>query len=401
VAGWLSIVSCNTGVLALSCDTPLQSTAMPRTTHRSQDAIGFRFTCKPKILYTGNPELDATPTTHEYSHEYLNDKLRGVVYKKSTGIYHVRAQNGETLICHISNRLRKVLVYPMRDPSSLGYYKVVDVEDIHTVDPVAIGDEVAYIETNPGEGMIKEVLPRKSKLTRRAAGEKPLEQVIVANADAIIPVMAAAQPRPQWTLMDRYLAEAEASELPATVCITKMDLVRGKKAEREVLEQAEEYRRIGYRVLLTSSDTGEGIDELRDLLKDRLSVFIGKSGVGKSSLLNAMQPGLGIRVNEINTSYGKGRHTTTHLEMHTLIFGGSVVDTPGMKIFGLWNVEEDAVDQLYRDFHPYLGKCKFGASCTHEHEPGCAVKKAVERGEISQRRYDSYQYLKGGIYQEY
>jgi ribosome biogenesis GTPase / thiamine phosphate phosphatase len=339
--------------------------------------------------------------TQEYSQEYLNDKLCGMVYKKSTGIYHVYTRQNETIICTISNRLRKVLIYPMRDPSSLGYYKVVDVGDIQTVDPVAIGDEVTYVETNPGEGMIKEVLPRKSKLTRRATGHKPLEQVIVANADQIIPVMAAMQPRPQWTLMDRYLAEAEASELPATICITKIDLVNGKKAEREVLAQVEEFRSIGYRVILTSSTTGEGMDELGDVLKDRMSVFIGKSGVGKSSLLNTIEPGLGLRVNEINTSYGKGRHTTTFLQMHTLSIGGSVVDTPGMKIFGLWNVAQDEVDMLYRDFRPYLGKCKFGASCTHEHEPGCAIRKAVDSGEISQRRYESYHYLKGGIYQEY
>lgn len=349
--------------------------------------------------------MDATPTTEfehveDHTHAYLNDKLRGVVYKKSTGIYQVRTPQGDTVTCNISNRLRKVLVYPMRDPSSLGYYKVVDVGDIHMVDPVAIGDEVIYVPMNPGEGLIKEILPRKSKLTRRAAGAKPLEQVIVANADQLIPVMAATQPKPQWTLMDRYLAEGEASDLPVTICITKFDLVQGKKAERAVMAQVEEYTRIGYHVLLTSANTGEGIETLHQTLQGKLSVLIGKSGVGKSSLLNAMQPGLGLRVNQINTNYGKGRHTTTHLEMHPLDVGGQVVDTPGMKIFGLWNVEPDEIDGLYRDFRPYLGKCKFGASCTHEHEPGCAIKGAVERGVLSRRRYDSYLYLKGGVYQE-
>jgi ribosome biogenesis GTPase len=355
-----------------------------------------------------NEQLDSLPVTDDTDGEistqnpYADDRLQGVVIRKSTGTYHVRTPDGQVIVCGISNRLRKVLVYPSRDPSSLGYFKVVDVDDIAIIDPVAVGDDVVYIDTNPGEGLIKAVLPQRSKLTRRAAGSKsrPMEQVIVANADQVIAVMSATQPKPQWTLLDRYLAGAESCNIPAVVCITKIDLVRGKRAEKEVLHEAEGYTKLGYTVLLTSSQTGEGIDALREVLKDKISAIIGKSGVGKSSLLNTLQPGLGLRVNEINTNYGKGRHTTTHLEMHTLDFGGSVVDTPGIKVFGLWNVEPDDIGLFYRDFQPYLGTCKFGASCAHDHEPGCAIKQAVDRGRISERRYESYLYVRKYYHQE-
>ncbi len=350
---------------------------------------------QPSIDHDMMPEAAGEMSTQN---PYADERLQGTVIRKSTGAYHVRTADGEVIVCRISNRLRKVLVYPSRDPSSLGYFRVVDVDDIAIIDPVAVGDEVVYIATNPGEGQIKAVQPQRSKLTRRAADSKSrskgIEQVIVANADQVVPVMAATQPKPQWTLMDRYLAGAESCGIPAVICITKFDLVQGKRAERDVMREVEGYRRLGYNVVLTSSQTGEGLETMRDVLKDKTSVIIGKSGVGKSSLLNALQPGLGLRVNEINTNYGKGRHTTTHLEMHHLDFGGDVVDTPGIKIYGLWNVEPDDIGLFYRDFQPYLGTCKFGASCTHDHEPGCAIKQAVERGEISERRYESYLYVR-------
>jgi ribosome biogenesis GTPase len=242
-------------------------------------------------------------------------------------------------------------------------------------------------------------LPRRSKLTRRAAGTKPTEQVIVANADQLVAVMAV-KPDPQWTLLDRYLAGAEASEMPAIICLTKLDLIRGTPMEAEVLVQVEVFRNIGYQVITTSTTTGEGIETLREVLKGKMSVFIGKSGVGKSSLLNTLQPGLGIRVNEINLSYGKGRHTTTYLEMHTLESGGEVVDTPGVKVYGLWNVDPDDIDLMYRDFAPFVGKCKFGADCTHEHEPGCAIIRAVQQGKITKRRYESYRHVRRYFDQE-
>lgn len=318
------------------------------------------------------------------------DTKQGVVFKKTTSTYIVQADSGETITCTLSNRLRKLLIYPSRDPSSLGYFKVVDVEERPVVDPVAIGDRVEYIVSGELTGHIVEVCERKTKLTRAAAHNAHIEQVIVANTDQVIAAMAAAQPKPKWTLLDRYLASAEASHVPAVIVITKFDLVRGKKAEREVLDVAQEYTRMGYQVILTSSEEGLGLDELRALLQGKLSTLIGKSGVGKTSLLNALQPELGLRVSEINTRIDKGRHTTTMLEMFPLNFGGYLVDTPGMKVFGLWDVEPDEVALLYRDIAPFVGACKFGMSCTHEHEQGCAVRRGVETGAISQRRYDSY-----------
>lgn len=313
------------------------------------------------------------------------DALRsGTVFRKSQGTYWVHA-DGRSIPCAISSRLRKVLIYPIADSSSL-HARVQHVEDIRMVDPVAIGDIVRFSDAGDGTGMILEVVDRSNALVRRAAGPKPIEQVIVANVDQALCVMAAAQPKPSWELMDRYLAAAEASGIPAVVCVTKIDLVDRGAIEDEL----ETYRRIGYGTLVTSAATGEGIDELRDLLRDRVSVLAGKSGVGKTSLLNAVQPELGLRVNAVSGATGKGKHTTTHLEMFALDIGGSVVDTPGMREFALWNVHERELADLFPDLRPYVGACRFGLDCSHSHEPGCAIKQAVAAGDVSERRHQSY-----------
>jgi ribosome biogenesis GTPase len=324
----------------------------------------------------------------------------GIVYKKSTGSYVV-SMNGQTVVCSISSKLRRELVYPLSMASKPKYLQHVwDVEEIHAVDPVAIGDRVLFTDAGDGTGMITETLPRTNKLTRRTPGPKPLEQVIVANVDQVIPVIAAAQPKPKWGMMDRYLASAEACEIPAVICITKLDAIRGKRGEGEVMEVIEDYQRIGYRVILTSAADGTGVDDMKEALQARISVFIGMSGVGKTTLLNAVQPGLGLRVSEINTQIDKGRHTTTHLEMFPLEVGGSVVDTPGMKVFGFWDVDEEDVALLFVEMAQYVGRCRFGLDCRHEHEPGCAIKQAVEAGEISERRYQSYLYVRDYMYAE-
>lgn len=326
-----------------------------------------------------------------------NDIENGVVYKKSTGIYHVHTDR-RVITCAISSKLRRVLVYPIADPSSIRPH-VVGVQDINSVDPIAIGDEVKYIDAGDGTGMIYEVLPRRSKFVRpdldsnrKSPARKILEQVIVANVDQVIPVFSIAQPKPKWELLDRYLVSCESLQIPALICVTKNDLAA--QVEDEIMIGLEEIERIGYRILLTSALTGEGIDALKTSLVDKLSVFVGKSGVGKTSLLNALEPGLGLRVTDVSPVTGKGKHTTTQLEMFPLNFGGRVVDTPGMREFGLWQIDNADLALLFPEMRAYVGQCKFGIDCSHTHEPACAIKAALESGEISSRRYQSYRKLR-------
>lgn len=222
-------------------------------------------------------------------------------------------------------------------------------------------------------------------------GAHPFEQIIVTNVDQVVAVMAAAQPAPKWNLLDRYLASAEVSEVPALICITKLDLVQ--EMDAEIHGAMDEYKRIGYPFVLTSSFTGEGFEQLKNALAGRTSVFVGKSGVGKTALLNKLQPGLGLKVKEVNQTTGKGRHTTTSLEMFSLDGGGAIVDTPGTREFGLWAFEDDMA-LLFPEMRDLVGKCRFGLDCQHDEEPGCAIRKAVMEGHILPRRYQSFVTLK-------
>jgi ribosome biogenesis GTPase / thiamine phosphate phosphatase len=316
----------------------------------------------------------------------------GIVFKKSTGTYMVQSDS-QMIPCSISSRLRKVLIMPTADRSSVPHQKVQEVQDIKSVDPVAIGDRVTFLDAGDGTGVITEVLPRTNKLTRRAPGTKPLEQIVVANVDQVIPVMSAAQPKPKWGMLDRYLAGAEACDIPALICITKLDALKDRDTD-EVMEVVEDYRRIGYPVILTSAADGRGVDEFKAALAGRVSAFVGMSGVGKTTVLNAVQPGLGLRVGEINLTLDKGRHTTTGLEMFPLEFGGGVVDTPGMKTFGFWDVDQDDVALFFKEMSPFVGTCKYGLDCQHDTEPGCAIKRGVQTGHISARRHRSYLYIR-------
>ena len=333
---------------------------------------------------------------------------RGVVYKKTIGTYYIHI-DGRVLPCSLSSRLRKQLIYPTADPNSLRH-TVRDVKALEHVDPVAVGDVVRFVDAHDGTGLIVEVLPRRNKLTRRTAvpmpGARPFEQVIVSNIDQVVPVFAAAAPTPKWNMLDRYLVSAESLDLPSLICITKLDLVQAEDGsiDEELLEAMEEYCKIGYPVVLTSALTGYGLDELKQALWGRVSVFLGKSGVGKTALLNALQPGLGLRVKEVNPITGKGKHTTTHLEMFPLTFGnpgetgpgtgGAIVDTPGVREFGLWDVDEGDLALFFPEMRPFVGRCKFGLDCQHDDEPGCAIRKAVSSGQISPHRYQSYMRLK-------
>jgi ribosome biogenesis GTPase len=325
----------------------------------------------------------------------INKDNQGIVFRKTLGHYTVRA-NGREIDCVLSSILRKQLIYPIADPTSLRH-RVREVREIEHIDPVAIGDRVRFIDAGDGSGMINEVLPRRSTLSRPAPvpGQRVFEQIIVSNVDQVIPVFAAASPTPKWGLLDRYLVSAEASELPALIVITKLDLA---SKNRQLETDLEIYRHIGYSICTVSSVTGQGLDQLKGLLAGRTSVLIGKSGVGKTSLLNAIQPGLGLRVKEVSHGeLGKGRHTTTHLEMFSLETGGAVVDTPGMREFGLWDVNGEELALYFPEMAGYVGQCKFGLSCRHDGEPGCAIRQAVMAEKISPYRYKSYLNLREGL----
>ena len=347
----------------------------------------------------------------------------GVVFRKTLGQYTVHV-NGRELDCVLSSLLHKQLIYSTADPTSMRR-KVQAVRELDHVDPIAIGDRVRFVDAGEDRGMITEILPRLSKLSRPATvpGQRVFEQVIVSNADLVMPVFAATNPPPKWGLLDRYLVTAEAAGLPVLIVITKTDLVKDSLSHREHREnesfsklsvnsvagqggignnkldaELETYRRIGYPVRAVSSVTGEGIAELRQTLQGNMSVLIGKSGVGKTSLLNAIQPGLGLRVKEVSKGeLGKGRHTTTHLEMFNLDTGGTIVDTPGMREFGLWNIPPEELAYLFPEMAGHVGQCKFGLSCQHDSEPGCTIRRAVMDGGISPHRYKSYMNLRSEL----
>lgn len=330
---------------------------------------------------------------------------QGTVYRKSTGIYTV--YTGEQMIsCKIAVHLKKQssLTSDRQTTRSGGHRQRSgkardEIADEPAVETLTVGDRVEFTYTQDGGGTVVAVLPRRSRFSRRAAlpGNHPVEQVIAANVDLLVPVFAAADPPPSWNLLDRYLVSAESLELPVLVCITKLDLVlSGGALDKELREAVEEYRRIGYAVELVSALTGEGMDALKQALQGRISVLVGKSGVGKTTLLNALQPGLGLRVNEVSQATGKGKHTTTHLEMFPLDAGGAIVDTPGVREFGLWDVDADDLVLFFPEMRPFAGRCRFGLDCRHDEEPGCAIRQAVAQGQVSPRRYYSYLRLRAG-----
>lgn len=307
---------------------------------------------------------------------------------KTSGKYHVHAGK-HVLPCVLSSRLLQQLASAEAEGQSRRSVKQ-NARVLKHVDPLAVGDEVRFVETGNGTGQILEILPRRNKLARPATGPglDRFEQIIAANLDLVVPIFSTASPVPKWGLLDRYLVSAEAAGLPSLVCITKVDLVRPAGEDQAILDG---YREIGYPVLYASPVSGQGLDELKTALQGRFSVLVGKSGVGKTSLINTLQPGLDLRVGEVTRGEkGKGRHTTTHLEMFNLDFGGAVMDTPGIREFGLWDLHAAELAWCFPEMRPYEGLCRFGLGCRHDGEPGCAIRAAVMAGAINPWRYKSY-----------
>ena len=346
-------------------------------------------------------ELDTMETLHTYSapeqaqttNASPSALVEGLITEGSRGRYRVEAPTG-ALWCVVRGRLRKELIYA----ESASARRTARAVKVSQRDPVAIGDRVQARATGPGEGVIERVVTRAgAALTRQDPDPGQRRLTTVRGIDQIVIVFAAREPAPHLRLADRFIALAESQEAHAVLCVNKADqgIARWLRARLAV------YAGLGYDVVTTSAATGDGVDDLRDLLAGRVSALTGPSGVGKSSLLNALEPGLALRVRSISASTGKGRHTTTGARMVPLTgpAGGWLADTAGIRALALDAGALSDLRWLFREFRPLRGSCAFG-DCAHLNEPGCVVMAAARSGAIDAARYDSYRRLAlGGAYE--
>lgn len=258
---------------------------------------------------------------------------------------------------------------------------------------LAVGDEVTIVQDgSEGAWAIAEIHPRRGILARRSPGKARGERIVAANVDQVLVVFAAAKPEPHVRMLDRFLVIAEGNGIPARIIFNKVELVGGPSGVDAI---ARDYERAGYDVHRTSVKAQIGLTELHDVLAGKTSALTGPSGVGKSSLCNALFPGLDLRTAEISESVNKGRHTTVGALLVPIpdALGGFVVDTPGLREVGMWGLPSVDLAHCFPEFRPFLGLCKF-QDCSHQHEPHCAVRAAVESGQISRERYESYSKLR-------
>jgi ribosome biogenesis GTPase len=290
--------------------------------------------------------------------------IRGIVIRSQSGFFTLDTPQGE-VVARLRGRLKK---------------------GRKTGDLIAVGDWVKVAILDDDTAMIEEIEEREHKLHRMAPTARgEYEQIIIANPDQAILTFACSNPEPRLRMLDRFLIIAEEQGIPPVIVFNKVDLIGGMLARKLYGH----YSKLGYQVLFTSVPRKRGIRKLRKLLAGKLSVFVGPSGVGKSSLLNAVQPELGLHVRTVSDATGKGRHTTVVREMFPLEKGGYVADTPGLKALALWDIEPEELDGYFPEIAERVADCQF-SSCTHVDEPGCAVVEAVKKGKIHPERYESY-----------
>ena len=300
--------------------------------------------------------------------ELKRETIDGVVVKNTGSSYIVRSNSGEEYPCRIKGNFR--------------------IKGIRTTNPVAVGDSVKIMHAADDAYYIKEILPRKNYIIRRASNLSKESHILGANIDRAILVASIFNPETPTTFIDRFLSTSEAYSIPALIVFNKSDLWTP-----EITEYANElkdmYEKIGYEVIFTSATNGEGIEELKSLIKNKISLLAGNSGVGKTSLINALVPGLNLKTGDVSDIHHTGTHTTTFSEMIPLPEGGELIDIPGVKGFGMIEYQPAEVGHYFPEIFKKSSECRYG-DCRHLGEPGCAVEEAVEKGEISPSRFASY-----------
>lgn len=295
--------------------------------------------------------------------------VNGTVIGTEGGVYRIRLESSEVVEASLRGRLKQ--------QARLG-------------DKIVIGDSVTVRLDREGGATVEEVGPRRSQVVRRGpGGRRP--KVVAANVDRLVVVASVAQPEPRQVLLDRLLAVGEANHLETVLVMNKLDLAEDPRPARALMSL---YRSIGYRVVETSAVSGQGLGELENVLSGCVAALVGPSGVGKSSLLNAIQPELELRTGELSHKVARGRHTTVSARLIPLSCGGLVADTPGFSDVGLWGVKPEEVEGCFPEFAPHRDRCRF-RGCSHLHEPDCGVQEALEAGDIDSGRFESYRVLAG------
>ena len=294
--------------------------------------------------------------------------MQGTVIKSSGSVYGVRAIDGSVIDCRVKGNFR--------------------LKGIRSTNPVAVGDNVVFDMREDGTAYIVDILERKNYIVRKASNLSKQSHILAANLDLCFLIVTISHPVTATTFIDRFLASAEAYRVPVVIVFNKTDLYNdAEKKELEYLTAL--YESIGYRCLHTSAAENKGIEALKEIMQGKTSLFAGNSGVGKSSLVNAISPEIAAKVGEISKTHDTGMHTTTYTEMFEFMPDSYIVDTPGVKGFGTFDMQVEEISHYFVEFFELSKDCRYG-NCTHTHEPGCAVLEALERGEIAPSRYQSY-----------
>jgi len=306
---------------------------------------------------------------HEFTNlePLIKKEVKGTVVKSTGSWYELKTEEGDRIQARLKGKFR--------------------TKGLKSTNPVAVGDEVQF-DWEGDEGVIHTIENRKNYIIRRSINLSKQVQIIAANVDQLFLIITIKDPVTTLGFVDRFLVGAEAYRIPAILIYNKMDLI-DEKSQEELIRWKETYTSVGYKQLEISATQEDGIDALKELMKNKVSIFSGHSGVGKSTLINVLDKNFNLKVSQISEAHQSGRHTTTFAELFELPFGGKIIDTPGIKGFGNVEMDKEVISHYFPEMRMRMQACKFN-NCLHINEPQCAVKQAVEKGEIAKSRYDNY-----------